>query len=41
MIGLFIGSFNPPTMAHLNISLLLLDKLEKVVFIPVNSKEKE
>lgn len=41
MIGLFIGSFNPPTQAHLKISLKLLKKLDKIVFIPVNSKEKE
>lgn len=41
MIGLFIGSFNPPTKAHLEISLKLLDDLDKIVFIPVNSMEKE
>ena len=41
MIGLFIGSFNPPTKAHLEISLKLLKKLKKIVFVPVNSKEKE
>lgn len=41
MIGLFIGSFNPPTKAHFEISLKLLTQLEKIVFIPVNSQEKE
>ena len=40
MIGIFIGSFNPPTLAHLNIAINLNTKLKKVVFVPVNSKEK-
>lgn len=41
MIGIFIGSFNPPTEAHLEISLKLLERLQKIVFVPVNSREKE
>ena len=40
MIGIFIGSFNPPTLAHLSIALKLKDRYEKIVFIPVNTKEK-
>ena len=40
MIGLFIGSFNPPTLAHLEICLKLKDRLDKIIFIPVNTKEK-
>ena len=41
MIGIFIGSFNPPTLAHLEIALLLQKELKKIVFVPVNSKEKK
>ena len=41
MIGLFIGSFNPITMAHVNICLKLKDKFSKIVLVPVNSREKE
>ena len=41
MIGLFIGSFNPPTMAHVNICLKLKNNFEKIVLVPVNSKDKE
>lgn len=40
MIGVFIGSFNPPTLAHLSIALKLKERYEKIVFVPVNSKEK-
>ena len=40
MIGLFIGSFNPPTLAHLNICLKLKKYFEKIIFVPVNSKDK-
>ena len=40
MVGIFIGSFNPPTLAHLEISILLKDQYEKIIFVPVNSKEK-
>ena len=41
MIGLFIGSFNPPTLAHLEICLNLAKNLKKIVLIPVNSPDKE
>ncbi len=40
MIGLFIGSFNPPTLAHLSICLKLKSDFEKIVFVPVNTKDK-
>ncbi len=40
MVGLFIGSFNPPTLAHINICLKLKDDFEKIVLLPVSSKEK-
>ena len=40
MIGLFIGSFNPPTLAHLNICLKLKNIFDEIVFIPVNTNEK-
>ena len=39
-IGIFIGSFNPPTLAHLEIVLKLKNIFDKIVFVPVNSKEK-
>ncbi len=41
MVGLFIGSFNPPTLAHLKICLELKNKFSKIIFIPVNSKNKD
>ena len=41
MIGLFIGSFNPPTKAHLNICLKLKNEFKKIVLVPVSSKDKE
>ncbi len=40
MIGLFIGSFNPPTLAHLEICLKLKNDFSKIIYVPVNSKEK-
>lgn len=40
MIGLFIGSFNPPTLAHMDIVNKLKKRYEKIVLVPVNSKEK-
>ncbi len=40
MIGLFIGSFNPPTKAHLEICIKLKDKFSSIIFIPVNTKDK-
>ncbi len=40
MIGLFIGSFNPPTLAHLEIALKLKKRFSKIIFVPVNSKDK-
>lgn len=39
-MALFIGSFNPPTLAHLNIALKLKKEFNKVIFVPVNSKSK-
>ena len=41
MIGLFIGSFNPPTLAHLKICLKLKKRFSKIIFIPVNTKNKD
>ena len=41
MIGIFVGSFNPPTLAHLKICLKLQKQFKKIVFVPVNSKEKQ
>ena len=41
MIGLFIGSFNPPTKAHMDICLKLQDKFKKIVLVPVSSRDKE
>lgn len=40
MIGIFIGSFNPPTLAHLDICLKLQNKFKQIVFVPVNTKDK-
>lgn len=40
MIGIFIGSFNPPTLAHLEICLKLQKDFKQIVFVPVNSREK-
>lgn len=41
MIGIFIGSFNPPTLAHLGICKKLKSNFKKIVLVPVNSKDKE
>lgn len=41
MIGLFIGSFNPPTLAHIEICLKLKNDFSKIVLVPVNSNNKE
>ncbi len=40
MVGLFIGSFNPPTLAHLKICLKLKKRFSRIFFIPVNTKNK-
>ena len=40
MIGLFIGSFNPPTKAHFEIAEKLKKRYQKILFVPVNSREK-
>ena len=40
MIGLFIGSFNPPTKAHIEICEKLEKEFKKIVLVPVNSKDK-
>ena len=40
MIGLFIGSFNPPTLAHLKICEVLKNEFIKIIFVPVNSNDK-
>ena len=41
MIGLFIGSFNPPTKAHLDICQILKFRFKKIVLVPVNSNNKK
>ena len=41
LMALFIGSFNPPTLAHLEISLNLKNNFNKIIFVPVNSKNKK
>ena len=41
MIGLFVGSFNPPTLAHIEICKKLKDDFSKIVLVPVNSNDKE
>ncbi len=40
MYGIFVGSFNPPTKAHLEICLELQNRFKKIIFIPVNTKAK-
>ena len=40
MIGIFIGSFNPVTLAHIEICKLLSPHFKKIVFVPVNSPDK-
>ena len=41
--GIFVGSFNPPTKAHLEIAKLLYNEklVEKIVFVPVNNDKKD
>ena len=41
MVGIFIGSFNPPTRAHLGVAIQLKGRFKKIIFVPVNSKEKK
>ena len=41
MVGLFIGSFNPFTKAHLDICRILRNDFKKIVLVPVNSNNKE
>ena len=41
MNGLFVGSFNPITKAHIEICLKLKDRFKKIVLVPVSSKDKE
>jgi len=42
-VGIFVGSFNPPTKAHLEIGKYLYQKriLDKIIYVPVNNKEKD
>ena len=40
MIGIFIGSFNPVTKAHIEICELLKNDFEKIILVPVNSRDK-
>ena len=40
MTGIFIGSFNPPTIAHYDIIKIMEKYFDKLVIIPVNSREK-
>ncbi len=40
-IAVFGGSFNPPTVAHINLAKQVLEemnKIEKVIFVPVSTK---
>lgn len=40
-IAIFGGSFNPPTIAHINLSKQILEQIEnieKVIFVPVSTK---
>lgn len=39
-MALFIGSFNPPTKAHLKIALEIRKYLDKIIMIPVNNHDK-
>ena len=41
-IGIFVGSFNPPTNAHFDICHYLYNNhmLEKIIFVPVHNKKK-
>jgi len=41
IIAVFGGSFNPPTVAHINLAKQILQKIknvEKVIFVPVSTK---
>ena len=41
IIAVFGGSFNPPTVAHINLAKQILEKVEnveKVIFVPVSTK---
>lgn len=41
IIAVFGGSFNPPTVAHINLAKQILNKIqniEKVIFVPVSTK---
>ena len=41
VIAVFGGSFNPPTIAHVDLAKQVLDKIEnveKIVFVPVSTK---
>lgn len=42
-IGLFVGSFNPLTKAHMEIGLMLYQKniLDKIIYIPNNNSNKK
>jgi len=42
-IGFFGGSFNPPTIAHIDLAKLAIEKcnLDKLYFVPVNDKYKK
>lgn len=42
MIGLFIGSFNPPTKAHIEIGNLILKQklVDRIIYIPVYNEKK-
>ena len=42
-IGFFGGSFNPPTIAHLNLAKQAVKEynLDKLYFVPVNNKKKK
>ena len=40
-IAVFGGSFNPPTVAHINLAKQVLEEMneiEKVIFVPVSTK---
>lgn len=42
-IGIFVGSFNPPTKAHFDISHYLYKEkiVDKIIYVPVNNKNKQ
>ncbi len=41
MVGLFIGSFNPVTKAHMDICLKLKNDFTNILLVPVNSGDKK